>query len=235
MLLYRQSLSTTNPFNNMSNTKELRCDSVTQPFLDIHDIWKKARRVLGTIYHRITKNTNDSRIILRLYTALVRPHLEYAAQVWNPHLEKDIQCLEKVQQFALRMCAKDYHATYENLLDLFFVPSLRNRRLCLSLCTFYCIVNGLVHFPQQNLVHPIMSSIRNFYPHAFIVPYFCCNALTLCTPRSIASRTRNSACAEYCHAHPRKTYFGATKVARGVAEQLLARHLSSSLNAKSER
>ena len=43
----------------------------------IHDICKKARRVLGTIYHRITKNTNDSRIILRLYTALVRPHLEY--------------------------------------------------------------------------------------------------------------------------------------------------------------
>ena len=74
------------------------------------------------------------------------------------------------------MCAKDYHATYENLLDLFFVPSLRNRRLCLSLCTFYCIVNGLVHFPQQNLVHPIMSSTRKFNPHAFIVPYFCCNA-----------------------------------------------------------
>ena len=42
----------------------------------IHDICKKARRVLGTIYHRITKNTNDSRIILRLYTTLVRPHLE---------------------------------------------------------------------------------------------------------------------------------------------------------------
>ena len=92
--------------------------------------------MLSTIYDRITNNTNDSRIILRLYTALVRPHLEYAAQVWNPHLEKDIQCLEKVQQFALRMCAKDYHATYENLLDLFFVPSLR---IFLSLCTL-CIV-----------------------------------------------------------------------------------------------
>ena len=87
----------------------------------IHDICKKARRVLGTIYHRIMKNTNDSRIILRLYTTLVRPHPEYAAQVWNPHLEKDIRCLEKVQQFALRMCAKDYHAIYENLLLIYFL------------------------------------------------------------------------------------------------------------------
>ena len=54
------------------------------------DICKKARKVLGAIYHRISKNTNDSLTVLKLYTALVRPHLEYAAQVWNPHLEKDI-------------------------------------------------------------------------------------------------------------------------------------------------
>ena len=63
---------------------------------------------------------------------------------------------------------------YENLLDIFSVPSLRNRRLFLSLCTFYCIV---VHFPQQNIVHPIMSSTRNFNPHAFLVPFSRCNAL----------------------------------------------------------
>ena len=61
-----------------------------------HNTFMISARRQDTIYDRITNNTNDSRIILRLYTALVRPHLEYAAQVWNPHLEKDIQCLEKV-------------------------------------------------------------------------------------------------------------------------------------------
>ena len=66
----------------------------------------------------ISKNIDDPSTILKLYTALVRPHLEYAAQVWNPYQKKDIQCLEKVQKFALRMCAKDYHASYQ----MFCIP-----------------------------------------------------------------------------------------------------------------
>ena len=52
--------------------------------LHIQEICKKARRVRGMIYNSISKNTNDSLITLKLYTALVCPHLQYAAQVWNP-------------------------------------------------------------------------------------------------------------------------------------------------------
>ena len=141
----------------------------------IHEICKKARRVLGMIYNKISKNTNDSLITLKLYTALVRPHLEYAAQVWNPYLQKDIQCL--VQQFALRICAKSYTATYEDLLNCFLVPSLRNRRLFLLLCSFYCIINELLYFPQLNIVHPHFSSSRSYNPRAFYVPYARCNNL----------------------------------------------------------
>ena len=82
----------------------------------IHEICKKARRVLGMIYNKISKNTNDRFITLKLYTALVRPRVEYAAQVWNPYLQK-----ERVQQFALRIiCAKSYTATYEDLLNCFW-------------------------------------------------------------------------------------------------------------------
>ena len=141
----------------------------------IHEICKKARRVLGMIYNKISKNTSDPLITLKLYTALVRPHLEYAAQVWNPYLQKDIQCLERVQQFALRICAKSYTATYEDLLNCFLVPSLRNRRLFLLLCSFYCIINELLYFPQLNIVHPHFSSSWSYNPRAFYVPYARCN------------------------------------------------------------
>ena len=39
-----------------------------------------------------------------MYVALVRPHTEYASQVWNPQPRKDIDQLERVQNFTLRMC-----------------------------------------------------------------------------------------------------------------------------------
>ena len=42
--------------------------------------------------------------LLNLYTSLVRPHLEYACQVWDPYTERNIDHLEKVQKYALRIC-----------------------------------------------------------------------------------------------------------------------------------
>ena len=138
----------------------------------IQHICCKARKVLGIIYRTVASNTDDSWTILRLYIALVRPHLEYAAQVWNPHLNKDIRSLEKVQKFALRVCAKVYDEPYQNLLDYFQVPSLEDRRLFLSLCTFYCIVNRIVYFPTESVLPPTMSfsNCRNFNPYAYRLP-----------------------------------------------------------------
>ena len=40
----------------------------------------------------------------KLYNTLVRPHqiLEYAASVWDPHVTKQKQAIEKVQRRAAR-------------------------------------------------------------------------------------------------------------------------------------
>ena len=95
----------------------------------VQEICKKARRMLGIIYRNYAANMVNPTITLRLYVTLVRPCLEYAAQVWNPHLTKDINNLEKVQIFALRISSKRYHDSYESLLDLLEIPTLRNRRL----------------------------------------------------------------------------------------------------------
>ena len=145
----------------------------------IQYICKRARRVLGIIYRNISLNTTNCLTFLKLYVALVRPHLEYAAQVWNPHLAKDINSLESMQKFALRICSKNYHETYQNLLNVYQVPTLQNRRLFLCLCTFYSIVNKLVSFPTETVLPPTSTgtSSRNYNPSAYQVPHAHLNGL----------------------------------------------------------
>ena len=53
----------------------------------------KGDQVLGMIRRNITYK--EKSLIIPLYKAIVRPHLEYCIQTWNPYLRKDIDMLEK--------------------------------------------------------------------------------------------------------------------------------------------
>ena len=53
----------------------------------------KGNQVLGMIRRNITYK--DKSLIIPLYKAIVRPHLEYCIQAWSPYLRKDIDMLEK--------------------------------------------------------------------------------------------------------------------------------------------
>ena len=56
-------------------------------------IVKTENQILGMIKRTFTFKTKDN--LLQLYKSLVRPHLEYCMQVWNPYLKKDIDLLEE--------------------------------------------------------------------------------------------------------------------------------------------
>ena len=82
------------------------------------------------------------------YLARVRPLLEYGSSVWDPHYQKDIDQLERIQKHAARFISGDYRSTtpgsVTRLLEKCNLPPLQERRRHLRLTLFYKVVEGLV-------------------------------------------------------------------------------------------
>ena len=62
---------------------------------------KEANGMLAFIARGFEYRSSD--VLLQLYRALVKPHLEYCVQFWSPFLRKDVLALEGVQRGFTRL------------------------------------------------------------------------------------------------------------------------------------
>ena len=88
------------------------------------------------------------------YNTLVRPQLEYASAVRDPHTKEQITQIEKVQRRAARWTVNyfDQQASVTKIIQELGWRALEQRPADAHLCLFYKNVHGLVAVPLPDYV-----------------------------------------------------------------------------------
>ena len=93
-----------------------------------------------------------------LYTALIRPHLDYACVIWNPYQLGDIRILERVQRSATLACLPLRHLPYNDQLVALNLPSLMYRRRRMDMIMMYKILATWFGWNSYLLMHCLVST-----------------------------------------------------------------------------
>ena len=118
----------------------------------IDRIASTANRTLGFIRRNI--KTKMPKVRETAYNTLVRPQLEYASAVWDPHNKGRISHIEQVQRRAARWTVNNFarQASVTRIVQDLGWRTLDQRRADARLCLFYKIVHGLVAVPLPEYI-----------------------------------------------------------------------------------
>ena len=157
----------------------------------VDNIRAKANQQLAFIRRNI--RTRSSSTKETLYNTLVRPRIEYAATVWDPHISKQKHSLEMVQRRAARWVTNRHHNTssVSDMRHSLGWRSLEYRRAISRLCMLFQIYHGSIGMPHDPYILPYRHTPRpsrqtymhtlatyqcrtNYFKCSFFPPNNCC-------------------------------------------------------------
>ena len=143
----------------------------------VKQITNKANSVHGFLRRNLYSCPMSTKI--NCYKALVKPVLDYAATVWSPYTQKDIDMVEQVQRRAARFIFNNYSrlaSVSEMLTDLNWATLTHSRKEQKAVM-LYKIVHHLVDIPASNYLTPTTTSdITRGHHKRFLQPSSTVNA-----------------------------------------------------------
>ena len=150
----------------------------------VSSITAKANQTGGFVYRNL--KGCPTTVQTHCYKALVRPKMEYASPVWDPHQEYLCDMLENIQKRSARRILHDFRSTTSStaLVQQLNLQPLRERRKLDKATGLYKILNGLVDIkppPEIKLTPSVTrgapnkikypksgknSNLHSFYPSA---------------------------------------------------------------------
>ena len=123
----------------------------------ISEISSKATKTLGFLCRNLAFAPRSTKEVA--YKTFIQPKLEYAAPIWSPYSNLQINRIEKVQRTAARWTCRRWRnrISVDKMLDEFEWPSLEARRDRSSLLIFHKIHSGAVSVEKDKYLTPAHS------------------------------------------------------------------------------
>ena len=118
----------------------------------ISQVTKKASKILRFSSRVLHDASSEARLMA--FKVLIRPILEYAAGVWDPHSSSLSKRVEAIQRRAARVITHEYsrYTSVTDLLATLKLQTLKERRFQHRLHLFYNIRSGLTILNSINLL-----------------------------------------------------------------------------------
>jgi hypothetical protein len=118
-------------------------------------VTKSCRKLIGWALHVFTTRSKTPMLIL--FKSLIIPRIDYCSQLWAPHRQNEMQCLEGLQRTFTSYIEETKHENYWDRLRSLHLFSIHRRFERYAIIYVWKIMEGLV----PNLTtHPIQTYIN---------------------------------------------------------------------------